>query len=85
MGPRYHFKYQIPSVKHGSESIMVCGRFSRFKVEPLIQIEGKMDRFQYRDIQENTMSPFGDEETPLRYFNKTTPPNPHLKLIKTDF
>lgn len=86
VGKRYDFKYQVPTVKHGGGNIMVWGCFFRSGVGPIIEINGKMDRFMYRDILENTMLPFAEEEMPLRWvFQQDNDPKHTSKLIKEWF
>jgi transposase len=86
VGKRYHFKYQKPTVKHGGGNVMVWGCFSRSGTGPIIKIEGKMDRFVYRDILANTMLPFAEEEMPLTWrFQQDNDPKHSSRLIKNWF
>ena len=46
-GTRHDVRHQVPTVKHGGESAMVWGCFSRDCVGPLVRIQGIIDRFLY--------------------------------------
>lgn len=86
VGKRYDANYQKPTVKHGGGSVMIWGCFSRAGVGPLVKIEGKMDRFMYRDILQNTMLPFAEEEMPLIWrFQQDNDPKHASRLVKNWF
>lgn len=77
-------KYYKTSVKHGGGSVMVWGCFSGYGVGPLHEINGIMDRFGYRDILENVMYPYADEEMPLRWiFQHDNDPKHTAKVVKS--
>lgn len=61
---RYNSKYQIPTVKHGGGGVMVWGGFSYEGVDSLVEIEGVMDRFVYKDILDKQMLPFVKDNMP---------------------
>lgn len=58
VGARYYSKYQIPTVKHGGDGVMVWGAFSYEGIGLLIEIEGVMDCFVYKDILDKQMLPY---------------------------
>jgi transposase len=82
IGKRLNPKYTKPTVKHGGGSVMVWGCFSGFGMGPLHRIEGKMDRFMYRDIMSNIMVPYADEKMPLQhFFQQDNDPKHKSKLV----
>lgn len=58
-------KYTKKTVKHGGGNIKVWGCFSGHGVGPIKKIEGNMDKFQYKNILENTMLPYADDHLPV--------------------
>ena len=66
-GTRNDVRYQIPTVKHGGGNVMVWGVFSAQGLGPLVQIEGIMDRFLYRDILENNLLTYADRMMPQNW------------------
>lgn len=62
---------------------MVRGCLSGYGMGPLHLIEGAMDRFMYRDILANTMTPYADEVMPLKhYFQHDNDPKHASKVVK---
>ncbi|MBN3274862.1 TCB1 transposase, partial [Polyodon spathula] len=51
----HHPENTIPTVKHGSGSIMLWGCFSASRPGKLVKIEGKMDAAKYREILEENL------------------------------
>lgn len=81
---RLDLKYYNTSVKHWGGSVMVWGCFSGNYVGPLHKIDGIMDRFVYRDILQNVMYPFADEETPIRWlYQHDNHPKHMAKVVKS--
>lgn len=58
-------KYTKKTVKHGGGNIKIWGCFSGHGVGPIKVIEGNMDKFQYKDILEETMIPYAEERLPV--------------------
>lgn len=85
-GTRLKPQNVLSTVKHGGGSVMVWGCFSAAGCGPLHQINGIMDRFQYRDIMESVMLPYAEEEMPLRWvFQQDNDPKHSSKLLKQWF
>lgn len=81
---RLDSKYYNTSVKHGGGSVMVWGCFSGNGVGPLHEIDGIMDRFVYRDILQNVMYPYADEEMPIRWvYQHDNDPKHTAKVVKS--
>lgn len=82
-GQRLNSRYTCPTVKHGGGSVLVWGCFSAFGIGPLHKIEGKMDRFMYRDILRNVLEPYTDDFMPLNFiFQHDNDPKHTSKLVK---
>lgn len=58
-------KYTESTRKYGGGSIMIWGCFSWHGVGLIHRIEGRMDQHQYKNILENVMEPFADENLPV--------------------
>ena len=65
---RLNSSYTRTAFKHGGgKGVMDWGCFSGISgLGPLLQINGIMERFVYRDILEKQMVPFADDSMPLR-------------------
>lgn len=64
---RFNPRFCKTTYKHGLGSIMVWGCFSGQGIGPIHKIDGIMDRFQYKDIMEQVMLPYAEDEMPLRW------------------
>jgi len=85
-GLRYHHHYQIPTVKHGGESIMVWGCFHAGGAGSLMKVDGILDQFGYRDILENHMLPYAEEHMPLSWvFQQDNDPKHTSHLVRNWF
>uniref|UniRef100_A0A7I4YEL3 Paired domain-containing protein n=1 Tax=Haemonchus contortus TaxID=6289 RepID=A0A7I4YEL3_HAECO len=78
-------EYQIPTVKHGGGSVMLWGCFSLSGVGPLVRIQGNMNSAQYRDILENVMLAFANQNLPTRRILKHDNDPKHTSRLVTDF
>ncbi|GBM33622.1 Transposable element Tcb2 transposase [Araneus ventricosus] len=67
-GTGFYPKYQIPTMKNGGGNVMVWGCVSRLGMGPFRRIQGIMDKFQYEDILENTMSPYASNSLGRGFF-----------------
>ena len=54
-------RYTLKTVKHGGGNVIVWGSFSWCGVGPLHRIHGTMDQHMYKEILENVMLPYADE------------------------
>lgn len=82
----YDPRYTIKTVKHGGGNIMVWGCFSQNGVGPIHWIKETMTKEVYRDILENTMLPFAEENMPLLWiFQQDNDPKHSSKLVKEWF
>lgn len=66
-GTRLFPKYCNLTVKHEGGSVMVWGCFSWGGPGPIVKVNNKMDRFQYKEILETKMLPYAEEEMPIRW------------------
>ena len=82
-GERLNPMYCKVTVKHGGGGIMVWGCFSGKGMGPIHHIDGIMDRFMYRDILQNLMLPYAENEMPLQYrFQQDNEPKRTSKICK---
>lgn len=56
-GKRYNIENIRPSIKHGSDGIMVWGCFSGKGLGPLVKVDGRMNSQDYIEILENYLVP----------------------------
>ena len=65
---RLNSSYTRTAFKHGGgKGVMGWGCYSGISgLGPLLQINGIMERFVYRDILEKQLVPFADDSLPLR-------------------
>ena len=85
-GERCNPRYSKGTVKHGGGNIMVWGSFSGQGIGPIQKIDGIMDRFVYKNILENTMLPYAEEEMPLKWiFQQDNDPKHTSKVVKEWF
>ena len=65
---------------------MIWGCFSRSGVGPIHKIAEKMNRFLYKDILQNVMLPYAEENMPLCWnFQQDNDPKHTSKLLKEWF
>ena len=62
IGLRNDVKYQVPTVKHGSGSVMVWSCFSRDRVGPIYRVQGIMDQNMYKGIIKDIMLPHAKDK-----------------------
>jgi hypothetical protein len=83
IGHRFTPRFLQPTVKHGGGSLMVWGCFHGGGLGPLVQIHGIMDRFYYRDILNDYMVPYADDNMPLTFtFQHDNDPKHSSKLVR---
>ena len=58
-------RYTLRTVKHGGGNVIVWGSFSWCGVGPLHRIQGTIDQHMYKEILENVMLPYAEENLPL--------------------
>lgn len=74
---------QKKTIKFGGGNIMVWGAMSWHGVGPLVRINGRMDKFQYKDILENHMEPYTFSHMPINHtFMHDNDPKHSSKLVK---
>lgn len=66
-GKEFASQYTKKTIKHGGGNIMVWGCFSWQGVGPLFRIKDTMTAVEYRDILQNVMLPYAEENMPLRW------------------
>jgi Transposase len=83
---RYDPKHQLPTVKHGGGSIMVCEWFSCDGLGPIHRIEGIMDQFVYKNIISDVMLPHAKNEMARGWvFQQDIDPKHTVKSVKEFF
>lgn len=76
-------KYTKKVVKHGGGNIKVWGCFSGLGVGPVRKIEGNMDKYQYKNILEETMLPYAEQNLPVIWtFQQDNDPKHTAKVVK---
>lgn len=76
-------KYTMSSLKHGEENIKLWGCFSWYRVAPIVKIDGILDQEKYKDILQNHMVLFADENLPVTWvFQQDNDPNHTAKSVK---
>lgn len=86
IGKHLNPRYTIGTVKHGGgKGLMVWGCFSGFAgLGPLNRINGIMDQFVYRDILEQQMLPYAEENMLLKWlFQQDNDPKHTSKYVKS--
>lgn len=83
---RYDYRYCLRTVKYGGGGVMVWGCFSYAGVGPIHRIEGIMNALMYKDILNDVMLPYAEEEMPLRWvFQQDNDPKHTAKTVKSWF
>lgn len=83
---RLNPKYTRDTIKHGGGNVLIWGCFSGFGLGPLIQIDGIMNRFYYKNILETNMLPFAEENMPLRWiYQHDNDPKHTARIVKDWF
>lgn len=59
--------YTVKTVKHGGGNIKVWGGMSWYGVGPLVKIDGILDQYKYKDILQNVMEPYADDNLPVTW------------------
>ena len=79
-------RYTLKTVKHGGGNVIVWGSFSWCGVGPLHRIQGTMDQHMYKEILENVMLPYAEENLPLVWkFQQDNDPKHTAKIVKMWF
>ena len=79
-------RYTLKTVKHGGGNVIVWGSFSWCFVGPLHRIQGTIDQHMYKEILENVMLPYAEENLPLVWkFQQDNDPKHTAKSVKTWF
>ena len=79
-------RYTLKTVKHGGGNVIVWGSFSWCGVGPLHRIQGTIDQHIYKEILENVMLPYAEENLPLVWkFQQDKYPKHTAKSVKMWF
>ena len=79
-------RYTLKTVKHGGGNVIVWGSFSWCGVGPLYRIQGTIDQHMYKEILENVMLPYAEENLPLVWkFQQDNHPKHTAKSVKMWF
>ena len=79
-------RYTLKTVKHGGGSVIVRGSFSWCGVGQLHRIQGTMDQHMYKEILENVMLPYAEENLPLVWkFQQDNDPKHTAKSVEMWF
>ena len=62
IGLRNDVKYQVATVKHGSDSVMVWSCFGRDRVGPIYRVQGIMDQNMSKGIIKDIMLPHAKDK-----------------------
>ena len=78
--------YTLKTVKHGGGKVIVWGSCSWCGVGPLHRIQGTIDQHMYKEILENVMLPYAEENLPLVWkFQEDNDPKHTTKSVKMWF
>ena len=79
-------RYTLKTVKHGGGNVIVWGSFSWCGVGPLHRIQWTIDQHMYKEILENVMLPYAEENLPLVWkFQQDNDPKHTAKSVKMWF
>lgn len=79
-------RYTTTTLKHGGGNIKLWGCFSWRGVGPLAKIEGIMDQEKYKEILENHMLPFAEENLPITWmYQQDNDPKHTARSVKRWF
>ena len=79
-------RYTLKTVKDGGGNVIVWGSFSWCGVGPLHRIQGTIDQHMYKEILENVMFPYAEENLRLVWkFQQDNDPKHTAKSVKMWF